>query len=62
MGKRKEKIIKEGCRLYESHYHRTKVKEFLKGKGKRKFITINAKHETHTITGFAINKNGKIIY
>lgn len=50
-------------RLYEGGYHRTKVKEFLKPKkSKRKYITINGKRETMTITGVPINKNGKPIF
>jgi hypothetical protein len=62
MGKLKEKIIIKGCRLYESGYHRTKVKEFLKNKTPRTSITINDKKESLTINGFPINKNGKVIY
>lgn len=47
-------------RLYIEGYRRTKLKEFFKSKkSKRKFITINGKRETHTITGIPINKNGK---
>lgn len=50
-------------RLHEKGYHRTKVKEFLKPKkSKRKYITINGKRETRTITGVPINKNGKPIF
>jgi len=47
-------------RLYEGDYHRTKVKELLKGK--RKYISLNTKRETRTITGIPINKNGKPIF
>lgn len=44
-------------------YRRTKLKEFFKQKkSKRKFITINAKRETTTVTGVRINKNGKPIF
>lgn len=48
-------------RLYESGYHRTKIKEFLGGKSKRTSIVINGKHEVRTVTGVPINKNGKPI-
>lgn len=37
------------------------MKEFLSRKSKRKYITINRKHETTTVTGIPINKNGKPI-
>lgn len=47
-------------RLYDGKYHRTKVKELLKGK--RKSIAINGKYETTTVTGIPINKNGKPYY
>ena len=39
-------------------YRRTKVKELCKN-GKRKFIAIGVKHESFTVTGVPINKNGK---
>ena len=42
-------------------YKRTKLKEFLSSKSKRKSITINSKYETTTVTGVPINKNGKPI-
>ena len=42
-------------------YLRTKVKEFFSSKSKRKYITINSKYETTTVTGIPINKNGKPI-
>jgi hypothetical protein len=50
-------------RLYLQNYRRTKLKKFFKSKkSKRKFIVINGKRETHTITGIPINKNGKPIF
>ena len=49
-------------RLYESGYRRTKLKEFLSAKSKRKYIVINGKHEITTVTGVPINKNGKPIF
>jgi len=55
----REKIIQQGCRLYEQGYHRTKLKEFLKGKTARKYIVIGGKREVTTVTGVRINKNGK---
>ena len=48
-------------RLYEAGYHRTKVKEFISGKSKRKSIRLMGKHELTTVTGIPINKNGKPI-
>lgn len=57
----RDKIIQQGCRLYESGYHRTKVREFLKGKTARKSIAINCKKERFTVTGVPINKNGRPI-
>jgi hypothetical protein len=39
----------------------TKVKEFLSCKSKRKYIPLNYKHETTSVTGVPINKNGKPI-
>lgn len=48
-------------RLQESGYRRTKLKEFFSSKSKRKYITINGKYETTTVTGVPINKNGKPI-
>ena len=48
-------------RLHEGGYKRTKLKEFLSSKSKRKYITINGKYETNTVTGVPINKNGKPI-
>lgn len=61
MGKRKDKIINEGCRLYNSGYKRTKVKEFLSSKSKRTSIGLTYKHEITTVNGFPINRNGKLI-
>ena len=43
------------------NYRNTKLKEFLKKRSKRKFTPINFKYETHTITGYRINRNGKLI-
>jgi len=48
-------------RLHETGYIRTKLKEFFSHKSKRKYITINSKHETTTVTGVSINKNRKPI-
>jgi len=42
-------------------YRRTKLKEFLTGRSKRKYICLNFKHESTTVTGYRINKNGKTI-
>ena len=49
-------------RLYELGCYRTKVKEFLKSKSKRKFIVLNGNREVYTVTGVPINKNGKPIF
>ncbi len=49
-------------RFYNGKYHRTKVKEFLSAKSKRKSIVINGKYEIATVTGVPINKNGKPVF
>lgn len=49
-------------RFNEIGYKRTKLKEFLKNKSKRKYITLNQKHEILSIGGYRINKNGKTIF
>ena len=49
-------------RLHENGYKRTKLKEFFSSKSKRKYIAINSKHETRTVTGVPINRNGKPIF
>lgn len=43
-------------------YRKTKLKEFLSSKSKRKSIVLNGKYEINTVTGVQINKNGKPIF